>query len=201
MVVSRQDSGRILQKRRTRLAIVVAAASLLAQGRRPTVAEAADAALVSRATAYRYFPSQGALLLEAALQSTHPEIAPALADAPADDVNARFDVVCTAMFERVIDAEPQLRQMLQITQQQWLDNSDVGRPRRSIVLPARTAASKSWVMPIESTGSARPSRCSASSRRRRSSSKAGSGSPSTAAMHMRPWTGSSWAAACTAAHA
>jgi len=129
MVVSRQDSGRILQKRRTRLAIVVAAASLLAQGRRPTVAEAADAALVSRATAYRYFPSQGALLLEAALQSTHPEIAPALADAPADDVNARFDVVCTAMFERVIEAEPQMRQMLQFTQQEWLDNSDVVKPR------------------------------------------------------------------------
>ena len=33
------------------------------------------------------------------------------------------------MFERVIEAGPQMRQMLQITQQEWLDNSEVVKPR------------------------------------------------------------------------
>jgi AcrR family transcriptional regulator len=51
------------QKRRTRAALVEAAQRLLDQGRTPTVADVADEALVSRATAYRYFPSQEHLLL------------------------------------------------------------------------------------------------------------------------------------------
>jgi AcrR family transcriptional regulator len=48
---------------------VAAAGALLAQGRSPTVPEVADAAGVSRATAYRYFPSRSALLGSAALQA------------------------------------------------------------------------------------------------------------------------------------
>ena len=59
-----QQEGRINQKRRTRAAILAAAGVLLEQDQRPTVAEVADAALVSRATAYRYFPTQEYMLLE-----------------------------------------------------------------------------------------------------------------------------------------
>jgi AcrR family transcriptional regulator len=51
-----QQVGRVNQKRRTRAAIVAAAIELVEQGQSPTVAEVADAALVSRATAYRFFP-------------------------------------------------------------------------------------------------------------------------------------------------
>lgn len=54
------------QKQRTREAIVAAAAELLRAGGRPSVAEAAESAKVSRATAYRYFPTQEALLIEVA---------------------------------------------------------------------------------------------------------------------------------------
>jgi AcrR family transcriptional regulator len=52
------------QKERTREAVVDAATEMLRLGRQPTVAEAAERAKVSRATAYRYFPTQEALLLE-----------------------------------------------------------------------------------------------------------------------------------------
>src|ERR1700687_316277 len=52
------------QKNRTRRALLDAAAELMRQGREPTVAEVAEVAEVSRATAYRYFPTQESLLVE-----------------------------------------------------------------------------------------------------------------------------------------
>ncbi len=52
------------QKNRTRKALLNAAAELVRQGREPTVAEVAEVGEVSRATAYRYFPTQESLLAE-----------------------------------------------------------------------------------------------------------------------------------------
>jgi AcrR family transcriptional regulator len=63
----RPDTGRVRQKERTRRALIAAAAELLRAGRAPTVAEAAAAAGVHRATAYRYFPSQDLLLAPATI--------------------------------------------------------------------------------------------------------------------------------------
>jgi AcrR family transcriptional regulator len=65
-------TGRVNQRMRTRQAILEAANRLVEEGRAPTVSEAADAAAVSRATAYRYFPSQEELLAECALQQGVP---------------------------------------------------------------------------------------------------------------------------------
>ena len=69
MNVRRQElppdsSGRVNQKRRTRTAIIAAAQAIVERGETPTVAQAANDALVSRTTAYRYFPTQESLLLE-----------------------------------------------------------------------------------------------------------------------------------------
>lgn len=62
-----QDSeGRANQKRRTRQALIDAARTLRDEGRDPTLADVAERALVSRATAYRYFPSIEALISETA---------------------------------------------------------------------------------------------------------------------------------------
>ena len=62
--ISYEQSGRTQQKRRTRDQLIAAARDLIAKkGNAPTVAEAATAALVSRTTAYRYFPNQTALLV------------------------------------------------------------------------------------------------------------------------------------------
>jgi AcrR family transcriptional regulator len=57
--------GRERQTRRTRRALLVAADEIFAEGRVPTVAAVAERADVARATAYRYFPTQEALLLDA----------------------------------------------------------------------------------------------------------------------------------------
>ena len=57
--------GRANQKLRTRTAIVQAAAELSRTGREVTMPEVARAALVSEATAYRYFPDLASLLREA----------------------------------------------------------------------------------------------------------------------------------------
>src|SRR4029453_11499969 len=82
MAISYEEIGRTRQKARTRAALVDAAREVLSKGTTPTVEEAAEVAAVSRATAYRYFPNQRALLVAA-----HPEIEAASlleADAPSD---------------------------------------------------------------------------------------------------------------------
>jgi AcrR family transcriptional regulator len=61
------STGRESQKNRTRKALVEAASGLMSAGTPPTVTEAAEAAGISRATAYRYFPTQEMLLAEIAL--------------------------------------------------------------------------------------------------------------------------------------
>jgi AcrR family transcriptional regulator len=61
---SRPDP-RANQRRRTKAAIMEGARTLLREGKVPSIADAAEAAGVSRATAYRYFPTQGALVREA----------------------------------------------------------------------------------------------------------------------------------------
>jgi AcrR family transcriptional regulator len=70
--------GRTNQKLRTRAAIVKAAAELMLTGGEVTMPEVAKAALVSEATAYRYFPDLASLLGEA-MGDTLPAPADALA--------------------------------------------------------------------------------------------------------------------------
>ena len=60
-----QATGRVNQKLRTRTAILQAASGLIRTGRDVTMLEVAKAALVSEATAYRYFPDLISLLQEA----------------------------------------------------------------------------------------------------------------------------------------
>jgi AcrR family transcriptional regulator len=65
---SRNDeTGRFRQRRRTRAAIVAAAAELLKSGVTPSVNDVAEAADVSRRTVYLYFPTLEQLLLDATL--------------------------------------------------------------------------------------------------------------------------------------
>ena len=110
--ISWDHAGRVAQKRRTRSAIVGAAAELLRRGLAPSVADAAQEADVSRATAYRYFPSQHALLLEASLELELPRAAEVLgADAPEDPV-ARIDLVAEGFQTALTRAEATARSML-----------------------------------------------------------------------------------------
>jgi AcrR family transcriptional regulator len=106
-------NGRVAQKRRTRDALIAAARQLIADGgTTPTVEAAAEAASISRTTAYRYFPSQRALLAaahpETATESLLPEDAPL-------DVDERLDLVVAAYTKRIVDTEMQSRTMLRLS--------------------------------------------------------------------------------------
>jgi AcrR family transcriptional regulator len=64
MAAQEEPRGRDRQRRRTRRALLTAADEIFAEGRVPTITDVAERADVARATAYRYFPTQEALLLE-----------------------------------------------------------------------------------------------------------------------------------------
>ncbi|HZC83715.1 MAG TPA: helix-turn-helix domain-containing protein [Rubrobacter sp.] len=102
-----------------RAAILAAAVELLEGGHRPTVAEVADAALVSRATAYRYFPTQEYLLFEAALESTRSDIDRQLEENTLpEDPEARLEMLIDALQKRIIDKEAAFRTMLRLSLEQ-----------------------------------------------------------------------------------
>lgn len=99
------------QKLRTRAALVAAAGELLRDGRTPTVADAAERAQVSRATAYRYFPTQQALLSETVLDLVMPDADDVVAPA-GDDPLDRLDAVVRVIHAVVADNEAAFRSML-----------------------------------------------------------------------------------------
>ena len=107
-----EASGRPNQRRRTRKDLLQAAARLIKQGRTPTLDEVAAEALVSRATAYRYFPSIEALLIEAPLDGAVPDAEDLFRDASPDDPVARLERVDTVLEEVVRANEAPLRMML-----------------------------------------------------------------------------------------
>ena len=85
------------QKRRTRRALLDAAADLLREGQSPTLEEIAERALVSRATAYRYFPNVDNLLVEAALDVVSPQADALFVGHTSQDPVARLDRVDEAL--------------------------------------------------------------------------------------------------------
>jgi AcrR family transcriptional regulator len=118
IAVSRQaeNSGRSLQRERTRNAILDAARALIKAGRVPTVPEAAEAAQVSRATAYRYFPSQGPLL-----HATYDDVMTALTAGTfeGEDAAERVDEALCAAFTGILEHEPFMRAALRLALEQW----------------------------------------------------------------------------------
>jgi AcrR family transcriptional regulator len=101
------------QTRRTRRALIEAADALFAEGRVPTVAAVAERADVARATAYRYFPSQEALLLEATFLGDSDAIRaiPQLAETVADPGERLAQAVRTGA-EWTLGREARLRAIL-----------------------------------------------------------------------------------------
>jgi AcrR family transcriptional regulator len=110
-VARAEQTGRWKQRRRTRQDILAAAAELLKTGQKPSLEEIADAALVSRATAYRYFPNADALLVEAALEIDFPKIGDVLAGVDNDPVR-RVEKVDAALHALIAENEAALRLMI-----------------------------------------------------------------------------------------
>lgn len=100
------------QKARTHDALVAATRRLLREGVTPSVEQAADAAQVSRTTAYRYFPSQRALLA-----ATFPDLETGslMGADPPGDVRARVALFAGKMTESVLANEAEMRAMLRLS--------------------------------------------------------------------------------------
>jgi AcrR family transcriptional regulator len=146
-------AGRPNQRRRTRKDLLEAAARLMRQGRKPSLEEVAAEALVSRATAYRYFQSIEALLLEATLDVAAPVAEDVLRGVPANDPVARLDKV-DAAFEAMMSAnETGLRMMLAQSLQRSLVEEGGQLPkrqnRRSPLIEAALASSKKEFSPAD----------------------------------------------------
>ena len=134
MSIPYELNGRTAQKQRTRDALIEAGRALVARGETPTVEGAAELASISRTTAYRYFPSQRALLVAA-----HPEIGATslLPDDAPDDAAARLDLVSDAFTRMVVESEAQQRTMLRLS----LEADAAERAR----LPLRQGRGIGWI--------------------------------------------------------
>jgi AcrR family transcriptional regulator len=112
MSIPYETTGRTAQKQRTRNDLLAAARELVTAGQTPTVEAAAEAASISRTTAYRYFPNQRALL-----GAVNPETAMVslLGETPPTDVVERMNLVATELVDRVLASERGLRAMLRLS--------------------------------------------------------------------------------------
>jgi AcrR family transcriptional regulator len=125
------DTGRPNQRSRTRKDLLRAAAQLMKQGRTPSLEEVAAEALVSRATAYRYFPSVEALLVEASFDLSVPDAGGLFDGDTSTDPVARLQRVDTVLHDMILANEAPLRMMLVHTLQRGLrGEGDDGLPRR-----------------------------------------------------------------------
>jgi len=106
------SGARSNQKLRTRKDLLDAAARLMRDGRNPSFEEVAEAALVSRATAYRYFPGLDALLLEAALHVAMPTPESFFEGDASTDPVARLERLDEALFAMLTANEAPMRAML-----------------------------------------------------------------------------------------
>jgi len=127
-----QTHERVAQKLRTRQALLTAARELAAQGKAPTVAQAADAATVSRATAYRYFPTQESLLVEIPLDVAAPTAQSLFGnDTAPQDPEDRAALVQNALYDLVRDHEAEFRLFLRNSLLRGLEDPDsTGDPFR-----------------------------------------------------------------------
>lgn len=140
-------AGRANQKLRTRTAIVRAAAGLSRTGRELTMPQIAEAALVSEATAYRYFPDLLGLLREAiADQLPSPEEALAAVAGSADAVE-RIAAATEFLLRHVLARQGVVRAMIGAT---------IARPAEAAARPGLRFGLIDYALAPASEGPATP---------------------------------------------
>jgi AcrR family transcriptional regulator len=103
--------------------MLATAVELMQKGETPSVSQAAEAAGVSRATAYRYFPSQ-ADLVEAVVNEG---LGPILDwDSASDDARERVDDLLRSTSKRILQFESTFRAAARLSLEQWA-NDRAGR--------------------------------------------------------------------------
>jgi AcrR family transcriptional regulator len=109
------DGGRVNQKRRTRNAILAAATELVRSGRSVTMPEVAQAAEVSEATAYRYFPDLASLLREAVAGTLFDPVEALAPLKDCADPVARVAAATEHLLRHVLTHESAVRAMIAAT--------------------------------------------------------------------------------------
>jgi AcrR family transcriptional regulator len=136
-----QMADRSNQRTRTRTALIDAATDLIRQGRGPSMQEAAERALVSLATAYRYFGSADELWREASVAAA--ELDPMLAaadeemEAVGDDPVARLTVAVRTIGWRMLDDQVPFRQLARSALERWFAQVDLPPEERTPVREGR----------------------------------------------------------------
>jgi len=131
--------GRANQRNRTRQALIEAAAALREEGLNPTIAEVAERAMVSRATAYRYFPSPEALVSEMAMDRDMQPLENFWQ--PGDDAVKGMGRAADALNKLLIADEVGLHMMERSFMTVWLEN-------QSDETPLRPGRRMSYIEPI-----------------------------------------------------
>jgi AcrR family transcriptional regulator len=126
------ETGRYRQRRRTRAAIVEAAANLLRSGVTPSVAEVADAADVSRRTVYLHFPTIEQLLADATVGLLSQGAIDAAIEAAdtGDDPTERVAAMIRAIYAEADDTLPLGRSLIRLTVEAGASEPDRAAPRR-----------------------------------------------------------------------
>jgi AcrR family transcriptional regulator len=119
-VADGDSQGRVNQKLRTRQALIEAAVALRDEGQQPTVAQVAERAKVSRATAYRYFPTVEALISETAADRDMPPLERIWR--PGDDPVKGMGLAANALNKLLIEDEIGLHVMERSFMTVWLEN-------------------------------------------------------------------------------
>jgi AcrR family transcriptional regulator len=105
---------RVNQKRRTRTELLRAARQIIEKGGHPSVADVADRAGISRATAYRYFSTPDEIVREAVLDGVADviKVPPLPENAGVGIVEDRLDKLVSDVFRMVLDNESVFRALL-----------------------------------------------------------------------------------------
>lgn len=110
---------------RTQRLLLREAGAMLSDGGVPSVAEVAQRAGVSRATAYRYFPSRSKLISAVVEDSLGPVV---VLPSSSADGRTRIEELFAQTFPRLAQYEPQLRAALQLSLE------DAARERQGTLL-------------------------------------------------------------------
>ena len=92
------------------------AIDLMQRGETPSVSEAAEAAGVSRATAYRYFPSQTALVQSVVDEALGPILN---WSSDSEDAEERVDDLLRSSSDRIVEFESTFKAALKLSLEQW----------------------------------------------------------------------------------
>lgn len=131
MEFSRQEEfltkGRSRQKQRTREALLDAAMSLVRAGKSPSIAEVAEEANVSTATAYRYFPNPQSLWADVGIRQVPSG---SMVDDLPDGAEDRMETVIRRVARFQFADEALWREVLRATLERWAEQQDLPEDER-----------------------------------------------------------------------